>query len=385
MSNVLLISADCHAGAQPETYREYLPAKYREPFDVWWTELDAEMAARRGTFFDQDSVDEREKSASVLAGGIEGEWNPKVRLEQLEADGIVAEVIFPQMAPFGAGLLQYRRKVDLVHNLEGNRAYNRWLADLCNANPGRHAGVALITVEDIDVAVQDVREAREMGLWGGVLIPSGTGRNPYYHDERYEPLWAACEDLGMPVHTHSGWSPDYGVGRAATAMFISEVSWYAHRPFTCFLWAGVFERHPKLRLVMTEQGCSWILETLRGFESYFDKPYFKYFHEDLSLRPTEYFQRQCFIGASFLSPDECVDRHRVGIEKIMWGSDYPHLAGSWPNTMDSLRETFSTVPEEETRAMLGGNALEVFDFDAAALAKAAERVGPDLEEITRPA
>ena len=70
MSNVLLISADCHAGAQPETYREYLPAKYREPFDAWWTELDAEMAARRGTFFDQDSVDEREKSASVLAGGF---------------------------------------------------------------------------------------------------------------------------------------------------------------------------------------------------------------------------------------------------------------------------------------------------------------------------
>ena len=71
---------------------------------------------------------------------------------------------------------------------------------------------------------------------------SGTGDNPYYHDPCYEPLWAVCEELDMPVHTHSGWSFDYGDGPAATAMFISEVAWFAHRPFTCFLWAGVFER-----------------------------------------------------------------------------------------------------------------------------------------------
>ena len=381
MSNVLLISADCHAGAQPETYREYLPAKYREPFDAWWTELDAEMAARRGTFFDQDSVDEREKSASVLAGGTEGEWNPKVRLEQLEADGIVAEVIFPQMAPFGAGLLQYRRKVDLVHNLEGNRAYNRWLADLCNANPGRHAGVALITVDDIEVSVKDTIAAKEMGLWGGVLLPAGTADNEYYHDARYEPLWAACEELGMPVHTHSGWSPDYGDGPASTAMFISEVAWYAHRPFTCFVWAGVFERHPNLKLVMTEQGSSWILETLRNFEKFYSQPYFKYFHKELSLRPTEYFERQCHIGASFLNPDECGDRHRIGVDKLMWGSDYPHLEGTWPNTADSLRATFGPVPEEETRAILGGNALEVFGFDRKQLEDLAAKTGPNLEDI----
>ena len=381
MSKLMIISADCHAGAEPETYRQYLPAKFRDASDEWWKTLEEEMAKRMGTFFDPDSQESYDKSKPVLAGGSEGEWDPAVRVRELEADGIVGEVIFPQMAPFGGGLMQYRTPVDLEQNLAGNRAYNRWLADLCNENPGRHAGVALITVEDIDVAIKDVTDAKEAGLWGGVLIPSGTGDNPYYHDPRYEPLWSACEELDMPVHTHSGWSPDYGDGPAATAMFISEVSWWAHRPFTCFVWAGVFERHPKLKMVMTEQGCSWIQDTLRTFERQFDIPFFKYFHADLSLRPTEYFQRQVYVGASFLHPEDCQERHLYGVDKLMWGSDYPHLEGTWPDTRNALRKTFGGVPEPDLRAMLGETASRVFNFDVPALRKRADEIGPEVEDL----
>lgn len=381
MSNLMIISADCHAGAQPATYREYLPANLRGAFDEWQAAYEKEMEARTGTFYDQDAEDARANDQSILTA-IEGEWDASQRIKQLESDGIAGEVIFPQMAPFGGGLLQYRTPVDPRANLEGNRAYNRWLADLCNENPGRHAGVALVTVEDIDVAVKDVVAAKEMGLWGGVLIPAGTGDNQYYHDERYEPLWSVCEELGMPVHTHSGWSPDYGNSPAATAMFVSEVSWYAHRPFTCFLWAGVFERHPNLKLVMTEQGSRWILERLREFEKNFDSDIFKYFSTGLNSRPTEYFQRQCYFGASMLSPEDAGLRHQIGAEKLMWGSDYPHIEGTWPQTMESLQATFGPVEDEqEVRTMLGESAAEVFGFDIEKMRKIADRVGPSLAEI----
>ena len=381
MSNLIIVSADCHAGAQPETYREYLPEKFKAPADAWWKMLQEEMAKRIGTFFDQDAQEDFAKSASVLAGGTEGEWDAAIRLRELEADGIVGEIIFPQMAPFGAGLMQYRMPIDPEQNLAGIQAYNRWLADLCNANPGRHAGVALINVEDIDDSVREIRWAKENGLWGGVLIPSSTGEHHYYHDPRYEPIWQVCEEIEMPVHTHSGWSPDYGNAPASTAMFISEVSWYAHRPFTALLWSGALERHPNLKLVMTEQGVSWIHDTLRTFERHYDSPMFKYFSSDLRIRPTEYFQRQCFLGASFLSPQDCGERHLIGTDRYMWGSDYPHLEGTWPNTMPSLRETFSSVPEDDMRAMLGENAAAVFGFDLDLLTAAAEKVGHSIDDI----
>jgi predicted TIM-barrel fold metal-dependent hydrolase len=379
--NVMIISADCHAGAQPATYREYLPKGLRAAYDEWQAAYEAEMEARTGTFYDQEAEDARNNDQSVLRA-IEGEWDPVMRIEQLESDGIAGEVIFPQQAPFGGGLLQYRTKVDPAQNLEGQRAYNRWLADLCNENPGRHAGVAMITVEDVDVAVKDTIAAKEMGLWGGVLIPAGTGDNAYYHDPRYEPLWATCEELDMPVHTHSGWSPDYGDSPAATAMFVCEVSWYANRAFTCFTWAGVFERYPKLKLVMTEQGSRWILDRLETFDKHYTSDLFKYFGSGLSLKPSEYFARQCYFGASMLTPEDCALRHEIGVDKLMWGSDYPHLEGTWPHTMESLQATFGQVEsEQEVRDILGLNAARVFGFDVEAMSKIADRIGPSLDEV----
>jgi predicted TIM-barrel fold metal-dependent hydrolase len=369
------------------------------------------MASRAGTFFDQEAIDDYAETAGDEGfsrlrragdglsrtdddalrallneeGGAlaprKGEWDAAVRLGELEQDGVVGEVIFPQMAPFGAGLLQYRTRVDPKQNLEGIRAYNRFLADLCNAHPGRHAGVALVNVDDIDVTVAEVRDAKERGLWGGVLLPTHTGDHPFYHHPRYEPLWALCEELGMPIHSHSGWSPDYGDVPAATAMYITEVDMWAHRPLAALIWSGAFERHPDLHFVLTETGCSWILETLRVLEFKADLPFFRHFTAELSLRPSEYFRRQCHLGASFLPPHEAVDRHRIGVEKLMWGSDYPHLEGTWPHTLDALRTTFGGMAEDEVRRILGGNALATFAFDADRLRAAAEKVGPRLEDV----
>ena len=411
MPNLLIVSSDCHAGALPAMYNEYLPAKFRDAADAWWIAFAREMVSRTGTFFDQEAVDEYadkagdegfsrlRRAAPELARNQDdvlramlsdegsafaprrGEWDAAVRLRELEADGVAGEVIFPQMAPFGAGLMQYRARIDPDQNLAGIRAYNRFLADLCNGNPGRHAGVALVNLDDIDVTVREVRDAKEMGLWGGVLLPTHTGDHPFYHHPRYEPLWAVCAELEMPLHSHSGWSPDYGDVPAATAMYISEVDMWAHRPFAALVWSGAFERHPGLQLVLTETGCSWILETLRVLEFKADLPFFKHFHQGLSLRPSEYFQRQCHLGASFLPAHEAVDRHRIGVDKLMWGSDYPHLEGTWPNTLAALRATFGPLPEGEIRPMLGGNALALYGFDAERLTSVAARIGPRLEDV----
>ncbi|MDG2411489.1 MAG: amidohydrolase family protein, partial [Halioglobus sp.] len=257
-----------------------------------------------------------------------------------------------------------------------------WLADLCKGNPGRHAGVAIVNVDDIATTVSDIREAHKMGLFGGVLLPTSTGHHSFYHDyRRYEPLWSVCEELNMPIHTHSGWSPDYGDAGSATMMYISEVDMWAQRPFTALLWSGVFEKHPGLKMIFTETGCAWIIETLRVLNFKIDNPIFAHFTKNMSLTPTEYFQRNCFIGASFLAPHEIGSRHDIGINKLMWGSDYPHMEGTWPDTMNKLRETFHTVSEKEVRAILGENAIDVFGFDRSLIESAASRIGPDISAI----
>ena len=87
------------------------------------------------------------------------------------------------------------------------------------------------------------------------------------------------------------------------------------------------------------------------------------------------------IGASMLGPEDCALRDKIGVDKLMWGSDYPHLEGTWPHTAEKLRATFGNVPESEIRAMLGENALEVFGFDRAVVKEAAEKIGPKLEDI----
>jgi predicted TIM-barrel fold metal-dependent hydrolase len=167
-------------------------------------------------------------------------------------------------------------------------------------------------------------------------------------------------------------------------MFISEVDMWAQRPFTAMMWAGAFERHPGLKYMLTEVGCGWILEKLRVLEFKAANPIFKHFTKGLTLSPTEYFERNCWIGASFLPAHEGKLRHEIGVDKLMWGSDYPHMEGTWPNTENKLRETFHDVEEGEIRNMLGENAIDVFGFDRALMEKTAARIGPDISTIKQP-
>jgi predicted TIM-barrel fold metal-dependent hydrolase len=410
MQRVLVISSDCHAGALPATYNEYMPRAFHDAANAWWLAYAREMYSRAGTFFDQEAVKTYAEQAGEGGARMQafsdpslklsdadilgmlgdtsspfaprrGEFDATVRMQELDADGIAGEVIFPQMAPFGAGLMQYRYPVTPEQSFAGCQAYNRWLADFCSANPARQAGVALIDVENIEASVREIRAARAMGLWGGVLLPSSTGKHPFYHHPRYEPIWAVCQELDIPVQSHSGWSPDYGDVPSATAMFISEVDMWAQRPFTAMLWAGVFERYANLKYMLTETGVGWVVEKLRVLDFKAASPMFKHFNRGLSMTPSGYFGRNCWLGASFMPEHEGRFRHQIGVDRLMWGSDYPHLEGTWPNTMKALNETFALYPEQEIRDILGLNAANAYGFDLAALAPIAERIGPTLSAV----
>jgi predicted TIM-barrel fold metal-dependent hydrolase len=386
-----VISADCHGGGDVPDYRPYLERALLEEFDAW----QAEFA----------------NPYSDLAGpGASRNWDHDRRLAELEADGVAAEVIFPNTVPpfFPVPSLVQQPPGASAGDLElrwaGLHAHNRWLADFCAAAPGRRAGIAQIMLHDVDRAVTEVRWAHGAGLTGGVLLPGappGSGIPPLYAPD-YEPLWAVCEELGMPVTHHSGSaSPDYGPYPEAKVMFLLEVTWWAHRTLWHLIFAGVLERHPGLQLVFTEQGTAWLPEQLATLDYYHRRmsapaepapgqpvSQEQIFGADvmraLSQRPSEYFARQCHVGASFIRPHEVAMRHQVGVDRIMWGSDFPHREGCWPFSRQHLRLAFAGVEPDEVAAMVGGNAAGVYGFDLDALAPVAARIGPRVDEVAEP-
>jgi predicted TIM-barrel fold metal-dependent hydrolase len=379
-----VISADCHGGAQLDEYRPYLERRYLDDFDGWAATYAVPFEDLRGE------------------AGYRN-WDSDRRLAELEADGIVAEVIFPntippfypkpslvvQPPPPDAG--------DLEKRWAGLRAHNRWLVDFCARAPGRRAGIAQILLHDVERAVAEVCWAKQAGLTGGVLLPGAPpgSQLPPLYDPVYEPLWAVCEELGMPLNHHSGSAvPVLGDEPIANVTFLLEVTWWAHRALWHLVFAGVLERHPSLQFVFTEQGTAWIPETLRTLDYYFERMGRETGSQEtewgrdvvagMSMKPSEYWARQCHVGSSFLRPSECPLRHQVGVDRIMWGSDYPHLEGSYPYTTEALRITFAGVDETEVAAMLGGNAARLYGFDLDALAPVAARVGPRVTQVAQP-
>jgi predicted TIM-barrel fold metal-dependent hydrolase len=134
--------------------------------------------------------------------------------------------------------------------------------------------------------------------------------------------------------------------------------------------------------VFTESRCDWVPSTLFYLDAIYSAPYFSHIRETVKLKPSEYWERQCHVAASFMGPDESAIRHEVGLSKLMWGADYPHLEGTWPRTRKSLARCFRGIPADEVRTILTDNPARLYGFDVDALQPIADRVCPTLEELT---
>jgi predicted TIM-barrel fold metal-dependent hydrolase len=390
MSRYMIISSDCHAGLPNQEYRSWLDPEFRESFDEYMSAralIEAELAQRgmRNEEFAEEWERENEE-------GLRGGWDATRRDRELDADGVVGEVIFPDAdavsggasAPFGAGL-GATTEVPSELLMAGARAHNRWLAELCAESPERRAGVAVVPIFDVEAAVAEITRARESGLRGGILIPSMWGSFEPYHHPRYDPIWSLCQDLQLPVHVHSG-AADRAAYGEHVGIYVAEVRWWSMRPLWFLLWAGTFERFPGLTFVVTECGCFWAPDLLWSSDIIYDREHAakklgKELTAHLSMRPSGYFDRNCYIGASNTRRRELGRRYEIGVGNIMWGNDFPHPEGTWPHTREWLRNAFNDIPVEETQQILGANAASCYQFDIDALRPLAQKVGPTPEDL----
>jgi predicted TIM-barrel fold metal-dependent hydrolase len=332
-----------------------------------------------------------------------GYLDPFARVEAQETQGIVAEVVNTtglaagDSSQFGATSHELQRA--------GAAAHLRWLADYCGAAPGRLASPIYVDGRDLDEALSDIRWARDHGLFGGVFLPaprllgkgmmSSTGVAdgqglPAYVDPYWEPLWSVCEDLELPLVVHIGQlvPPDMATAfgtemRSVWMMSAFDLSYFAKRPFFQLIAAGVLDRHPRLKYCVTEIHTA-SLPGLFQEADHQSMGFAGFQRKGFELTPSEYWYRHGFVAASMLSKHEAQQRHAIGIHNLMFGSDYPHPEGTWPNTLTVQRYVLGGIPEQELRPILGENAARCFGFDLAKLQAVADRVGPAVADLAQP-
>jgi predicted TIM-barrel fold metal-dependent hydrolase len=384
----LIISADTHAGLPSAEYRPYLDARHHAAFDAFLAERHARRAELLKMNFEYIMGWETEN-----ADGLRGAFDPEQRDKELDADGVAGEVIFPDAdaitglagPPFGAGL-SAGEITDPELAFAGARAHNRFLVELCSHHVERRGGIGLVPItHDIPRAVDEIQWlARHPGI-RGVMVPTmWRDHLPYNHPD-YDPVWAACQAAGLPVHTHSGEAPQEEYNENI-GIYLAEAAWWPARPMWHLLFSGVFERFPDLKFVVTESAAYWAADMMWKWDQYMGgghttKKLAALLEGKISRLPSDYFGTNIFIGASTMSKEELRRRYVIGCDVMMWGTDYPHPEGTWPHTVERLRSDFGALPVDDTALLLGGTAARCYGFDVEALRPIADRIGPTPSDL----
>ena len=354
--------------------------------------------------FDQDEA--------YRSGGWEGAWDADIRLAQMDREGIAAELVyhgFFRVPDLGFSVMSAKYPNEVVD--AGVRAHDRWALDTFGGAKDRlHLVGGIGACLDMEATMAEVAWVADHGFVGtyapGFLAVSG---QPPLYDEYWDRLWALYAERGLALVVHGGYGLEQGfayseiesacqrvdaAGGTTMDLIIELTSsifsadFFTHLGHRQAMWqlmlGGVFDRHPDLKLMMTEVRADWIPALLRYLDGVFEER-----RADLPgrRRPSEWWNTNCLAGVSFMHKSEVEMRAEIGVDTMSFGRDYPHAEGTWPNTLAYLQGLFagSGVPEAEVRKILGENAIRFFGLDAAPLDALAEQIGPSIAGLTAPA
>ena len=402
VSRITVISSDGHVAARMRDYRPYLDAEYLQDFDEFLVEYEKHGVVTTDPTNISERLDaelaESWKRDVAEPGRLDAMWSPERRAAELDREGITAEVLFQDFAtpfmmssPTRAASLKIA-EASIEQMSAGYRAYNRWLADFRSATPERWIGMAAISFHDLEAALTEIHAAKDLGF-GGIAIPAVPDTDRLYQAE-YDPIWAAMQDLGLVANIHVAIANkipiylDPPTTTAGRAMVGADIFTGARNLLPALIFGGVLERYPNLTFVFTETHSDWVRGALLRMDHAYQRSDLKRdIREVIPQPPSEYWQRQCYLGSSIFSRAEVAARESIGVDKMMMGMDFPHSEGAWRHgTVNYLQATFGTehVPEADARRMLHANAADVYGFDLQALDKISSQVGLDTNTILTP-
>jgi predicted TIM-barrel fold metal-dependent hydrolase len=395
-----MISADCHvdlcwlppdlftANASPEM-RDRMPYVVDGPKGkTWVTKKGANLGLAGGMGSGgREYVPGRIHRADRMAEkgiyedgrkGIRRLTDPELRIKDQDLDGVQGEVLYGILGATG-------RMNDPDATVETMRIYNEWLADFCSTHPERFAGLASIPNNPIDAAIAEVERVAKRGTVRGLDIANSPDLKPLW-DPYWNPLWEVIDTCGLPLHFHTIGSrlpeplqrlvfmgsdlsragaevtaEEKGLARMAFATHITGFQINMAQILMAMIYGGVLERYPRIRVVLGEAGIGWIPYILWRMDGEWEDQF-----KDLSLTmpPTEYWKRQCWATYQ-TDPVGLKLTEELGADKIMWGSDFPHPDGIWPDSREYIARETAHLPADVRRKIVCDNAARLYNFAGA--------------------
>lgn len=330
-----LISADSHV-AEPRGVWERIDSPYRERVLSWLSSVG---------FF----------STNVPAGASDA----RARLLDQDRDGVQAEILFPNdgMTVFGLpdGPAQHAAFV----------AYNTWLAEFCTTDPKRLFGVPCISLYDVDAAVVEMRRAHSLGLIGAMVWQVPDPELPF-SSMHYERFWAAAASANAPVHMHILTGHSYAlhqrdlVGAEKIRGAVNTKQDDTTNALFDLIFSGVFERHPRLRVVLAESECGWLPFVLQQWDYYYER-FSKKESMGINRLPSEVFGEHVFC--TWLE-DRSGTRQFTwwGLDNLMWSNDYPHFNTTFPYSRENVLYHIGDLPATVQRKLIRDNAIRLYSL-----------------------
>ena len=407
---LIVVSTDSHAGVPPDLWADYLPEQYHELLPKLREDNTVYPTIIR--LLTNRLMTRPEYTEAHQTGAFRGLYDPQIRMAEMDREGVAAELVY--LGDFRLG--------DMFHNIQndvypldvweaGARGWNHFVSDAFGFASHRFLLVGAIgPCIDMDEALADLDWMADHDFTGayapGYMRYSGM---PHLHDRFWDPYFAHTVELGLPLVVHAGYGWEQGtsfkmfresydatVEAAGTtdmdALLAHPECWKTgvfgsgeffadikpRRPMWQLMLGGAFDRHPDLKVVLTEIRADWVPPTLARLDAYYEQHRAEL---PAQRKPSEYWQTNFLVGVSFTHKSEVPLRHEIGIEQFTFGRDYPHPESTWPHTHEWLRAAFAGVPEDELRLILGENAVRFLDLDRAELAEIAARIGPTYAEI----
>ena len=372
MSSYRVISSDSHVMEPPDLWTSRIAPRFRdraphlveEADGAWWYCEDRKFQSLVGGIQAGSRYDDRDSMR--ITGSWEevrrGAYVPEEHVKDLETDGVYAGVIYPTVGLLVFSLPDSQILAAIM------AAYNDWLAEFCKPFPHRLKGIGMVNVDDIGEGVRELERCANMGL-AGAMISVYPPEEKGYDLPEYDLLWAAAQDLRMPIslhfatNRHGAGTPDFVFHRGRPGFNIN-VDYYVKVSLAHMILNGVFERFPKLQVGAVEHEISWVPHFLRSMDFYYTQrpPGEVRFQFTEDAVPSDYFHRNVFL--SFQEDGVGVRlRDIIGVDQLLWGSDYPHVESTFPRSREVLEEILADCSEEEKAKIAGANAARVYGIE----------------------